>query len=94
MGTWTQASELAKSWKARHSIRPDRVAILNAVWEKELGSLARYWILDGVQAGFLYVKPKSSSAIQELQLRAIEITKKLNKYFKSSWIKGIKIRKF
>ncbi|MBI4056858.1 MAG: DUF721 domain-containing protein [Elusimicrobia bacterium] len=91
---WSSGATLAKSWRVRNTLQPDRMAILNAVWEKELGALAHYWTLDGVRAGYLYVQPRSSAAIQELQLREAGITRGLNKYFKTPWIKGIKIKKF
>jgi len=66
------------------------MAILNAVWQKELGHLSRYWEIVGFKQGWLYVKPRSAAAAQELQLRGAGIVRSLNKYFNRNWIKGIK----
>jgi hypothetical protein len=38
----------------------------------------------------LYVKPKSAAAAQELQMRAGDIVRSLNKYFSRPWIKAVK----
>ncbi|PCI37544.1 MAG: hypothetical protein COB53_06095 [Elusimicrobia bacterium] len=64
--------------------------ILDQVWEKELGHFSKHWVLEGVRRGILYVRVKSPTAAQELQLRGGGIVKSLNKYFKKSWIKGIR----
>jgi hypothetical protein len=63
---------------------------LNAVWEKELGHFAKHWQLVGVKRGVLFVKPRSSAAAQELQMRSGEMIRSLNKYFSRAWIKAVK----
>ena len=67
------------------------MAILAAVWRKEMGHLIGHWELTALKQGVLYVKPKSSAAAQELQLRASGIVRSINKYFDRAWIKGIKV---
>ena len=87
---WATAQDLVASFKYRAGIQTDKVAILNAVWEKELGHFARHWSLTGLKNGVLYVKPRSAAAAQELSLRAGEIVRSLNKYFSRAWIKSVK----
>ncbi len=87
---WSTAQDLVASFKYRAGIQTDKVAILNAVWEKELGHFAKYWTLTGLKGGVLYVRPRSAAAAQELSLRAGEIVRSLNKYFGRAWIKSVK----
>lgn len=87
---WSSANDLIKAFKFRAGIQSDKISILNAVWEKELGHFSRHWSLTGVRRGVLYVKPRSSAAAQELQLRQIQIVRDLNKYFSRAWIKAVK----
>jgi hypothetical protein len=87
---WSTTGDLLGSFKYRAGIQPDKISILNAVWEKELGHFAKHWVLVGVKQGTLYVKPRSAAAAQELQMRAGMITKGLNKYFSRAWIKAVK----
>lgn len=91
MKGWTSVADVVRTWGYRKGISPDRVAILNAVWEKELGHMARHWRLKGVRKGILYITPKSSGAALELQMRRQEIARSLNKYFQTAWIKGVRI---
>ena len=91
MKRWSSAADLVRSWGFRQGITTDKVAILNAVWEKELGHFAKHWKLKGIRKGVLYVTPRSSGAALELKMRAPEIVRSLNKYFKTSWIKGLKV---
>jgi len=87
---WSTSEDLVKSFKFRAGIQSDKISILNAVWDKELGHFSRYWSLVAVKKGTLYIKPKSSAAAQELHMRARAITESLNKYFSRPWIKTIK----
>lgn len=84
-GRWTNAGDLVAAF-TRHAASPDRLAILNSVWEKECGYFARHWELIGVKKGVLYVRPKSSAAAQELHMRSEGLVKSLNKYFSRPWI--------
>ena len=85
---WAKASEVMRSWRFR--VMPDRLAILNTVWEKEMGHLSRHWKLRGVKGGSLYVFPRSPAAAMELRMREGVVIRGLNKYFRTPWIKEIK----
>lgn len=87
---WATGEELIRSFKFRSGIQSDKISILNAVWEKELGHFSRHWSLVGVKRGILYVRPRSAAAAQELQLRSGDIIKGLNKYFSKAWIRGVR----
>jgi len=87
---WATAADLVKSFKFRSGVQPDKMAILTAVWERELGHFSKQWSLVGIRGGFLYVKPRSAAAAQELQLRASGIIRSLNKHFSRPWIKAVK----
>jgi hypothetical protein len=91
MKGWPSVAEIMRSWGYRQGISPDKVAILNAVWERELGHMARHWKLKGIRRGMLYIAPKSSGAALELQMRSQEIVRGLNKYFRTAWIKGVRV---
>lgn len=91
MKGWAPVADVVRSWGFKKGISPDRVAILSAIWEKELGHMARHWKLKGVRRGVLYISPKSSGAALELQMRGQDIVRGLNKYFKTAWIKGVRI---
>ncbi|HBA61691.1 MAG TPA: hypothetical protein DCZ92_12945 [Elusimicrobia bacterium] len=88
---WTKASDVcSNSWKFLGGTAPDRLAVLDAVWNKEIGRLGAHCSLLGVDKGFILVKPTSSAAASELALRSSVLVKSLNKYFKRPWIKAIK----
>jgi hypothetical protein len=89
--SWSTGGELVRSFQYRTGISVDRMAILAAVWQKELGHLCGHWELVGLKQGILYVRPKSAAATQELHLRAAGIVRSLNKYFDRAWIKGVKV---
>jgi hypothetical protein len=71
-------------------MQPDKVAVLSAVWEKELGHFSKQWSLIGVKRGVVFVKPRSAAAAQELHMRAAGIVRSLNKHFGKPWIKAVK----
>lgn len=87
---WASAAEAVRDFKFRHNMKPSKMSILSAVWEKEMGSWVNHWNLVGLKRGVLYVSPKSSAAAQELQMRSGSVINNLNKYFSSAWIKTIK----
>lgn len=87
---WATAGELVRAFKARANLQPDKIAILGAIWERELGHFSRHWALAGVRGGVLFVKPRSAAAAQELHLRAPEIVRSLNKHFSRAWIRAVK----
>ena len=88
---WTTGQDLVQSFQYRTGLSGDRLAIVSALWQKELGHLSGHWELVGFKQGTLYVKPRSAAAAQELQLRGAGIARNLNKYFNRPWIKAIKI---
>ena len=88
---WMNAAELVRIVHAKVvGVSGDKISILNSVWERELGHLSRHWSLVGLRGGVLYVRPMSAAAAQELQLRAPEMTRRLNKYFSRPWIKSVR----
>ncbi len=87
---WSTGEDLVKSFKFQTGIQSDKISILNAVWEKELGHFARHWQLVGVKKGVLFVRPRSAAAAQELTMRAEGMIRSLNKYFSRAWIKAVK----
>lgn len=87
---WIQVSDALKQWTRKTGLCTERLALLHAIWEKEMGHFSNIWRLIGVRRGVLYVSSKSPSAAVELRLRGGGIIRSLNKHFKSPWIKGIK----
>lgn len=87
---WTSAGDALKGWKKAVGMETDRMAILNQIWEREVGHFTRHWTLSGVRRGVLYVKVRSPAAGLELQFRSAQLVRSLNKYFKRSWLKGIR----
>ncbi len=86
----TSAKDVVRSFGFKTGAQGDRLAILDAVWEKEAGHYVKYWKLDAIRKGVLYIRVSSPVAAQELQLRGPSLLRALNKYFKSDWIKAIK----
>jgi len=87
---WTRANEVVSSWKFLGGADPDRLAVLDAVWKKEIGRLGEHCVMLGVDNGNILVKPTSAAAASELALRSSVLVKSLNKYFKRPWIRAIK----
>lgn len=89
-GRWSNAGDLVASFSYRSGAQTDRLAILNAVWDKECGAFAKHWTLAAVKKGVLFVRPKSSAAAQELAMRSGTLIRDLNKYFSRPWITAVK----
>ncbi len=87
---WSTGEDLVRTFGYKTGVQSEKLGILNAVWEKELGHLAKHWSLSGVKKGVLFVRPRSAAAAHELQLRGGEIVRSLNKYFSRAWIKAVK----
>ncbi len=87
---WARANEVCSSWKFLGGVAPDRLAVLDGVWKKEIGRLGEHCTLLGVDKGYILVKPTSAAAASELALRSSVLVKSLNKYFARPWIKAIK----
>jgi len=87
---WSTARELVKGFRQSTGAQPERVVLLGAVWDREMGHFSRHWSLVGVRKGILYVRPRSAAAAQELHLRGPEIIRCLNKHFSRAWIRAVK----
>ena len=87
---WVPAGDVCSSWRFLGGVSPDRLAVLDAVWQKEIGRLGEHCTLLGVDGHYILVKPRSAAAANELALRSSMIVKGLNKYFKKPWIKAIR----
>lgn len=89
---WHEPSELKNSFN-RFSSQINRLVLLENIWNKTIGSKAKYWQLYAVQKNTIFVKVKVISARQELLLNKDTIIKELNKHFQRAWIKEISIFK-
>ena len=87
---FVKAGTLIRQWSSQKGLEPERMHVLNEVWEREAGHLARHWTLDGVRSGILYVKAASPAAAQELQLRSGALLRSINKHFRRKWLRGIR----
>ena len=76
---WATSEDLVKSFGFKTGVQSEKLGVLNAVWDKELGHFSKYWSLSGVKKGVLYVTPRSA-----------EIIRSLNKHFSRPWIKAVK----
>ncbi|MFH2201950.1 MAG: DUF721 domain-containing protein [Elusimicrobiota bacterium] len=85
-----KAGDILGAWTRRSGLESERMLILNQVWENEVGMFSRQWNLIGIRRGVLCVKVRSPAAAHELQMRGMQLVKSLNKYFKRSWIKGVR----
>ncbi|HBL17689.1 MAG: hypothetical protein A2X36_07655 [Elusimicrobia bacterium GWA2_69_24] len=87
---FVKAGALIRQWSSQKGLEPGRMQVLNEVWEREAGHLARHWTLDGVRGGILYVKTASPAAAQELQMRGGALLRSINKHFRRTWLRGIR----
>jgi hypothetical protein len=87
---FASAKDVVRSFGFKTGTQGDRLALLDAVWEREAGHFSKHWKLSAMKRGVLYIEVSSPAASQELQLRAPSLLRALNKYFKSDWIKAIK----
>lgn len=85
---WATGKDLIRSFQFHTGLDLERMAVLNAVWEKEWGYY-NYWKLAGVKKGTLLVDVSSSAAAQELQARNRQVMRSLNQYFQKPWIKRV-----
>jgi hypothetical protein len=87
---WHEASELKGNYNRLNS-QINRLLLLENIWDKVVGSKAKFWQIDAVQKNTIFVKVKVVAARQELLLNKANIIKELNKYFQRAWIKEISI---
>lgn len=96
-GFYRDKSELAMQDKCSFmgGIPLDNLAVLDQIWDCEIGFLGRFCKLIGIRSlkkgACLIIRPLSSVAASELNLRSAEILRKLNKHFSEPWIKAIKL---
>lgn len=88
--SWSTSGDLVKSFSYRAGTVNDKLALLNAVWDKECGVYAKYWALVAVKKATLFVRPKSAAAAHELHMRSGGLIRSLNKYFSRPWIVAVK----
>lgn len=79
------------SWKSFKGFNIDRLLILESVWDKEMGALGEHCVLLGVKKNTLVIKADSSVVANEIVFKSRNTIKNLNKYFRSPWIKYLKI---
>lgn len=88
---WHNSSELTNKF-CRLNFKLNNLILLDNLWQVILKNRAKFWELDSVQGGTIFVKVKSSPARHELLLKEKEIIKELNKNFNKPWIKKILIK--
>ena len=88
---WHNSSELLKPY-SRLNLKLNKLILLDNLWSALLKNRAKFWELDSVQGGTIFVKVKSSPARHELLLKEKELIKELNKRFDKPWIKKILIK--
>ncbi len=88
---FSTGGDFVRRFKADTKFVPDKLAILKAVWEKEIGSFRLDWRLRGVKGGLLFIAVDSAPAAHELKMKSTQIVRNLNKHFRGPWIKGIRV---
>ena len=88
---WHNSSELTNKF-CHLNFKLNNLILLDNLWQVILKNRAKFWELDSVQGGTIFVKVKSSPARHELLLKEKEIIKELNKNFNKPWIKKILIK--
>ncbi|KAF0127779.1 MAG: hypothetical protein FD189_1279 [Elusimicrobia bacterium] len=69
----------------------DRLPLLSAIWDREIGQLSAHCKLEGVDGDRLVVSASSAAAANELRLRGRSLVRALNKYFNRAWLRDIKV---
>jgi hypothetical protein len=85
---WHEAKELTDGF-SKLNLQIGRLMLLDNLWEKVAGGKAKYWKIDAVKGGMIYVKTTAPAAKHELLLMEKQIIKELNKSFDRPWIKSI-----
>ena len=88
---WHNSSELNNKF-CHLNLKLNNLILLDNLWPIILKNRAKFWELDSVKGGTIFVKVKSSPARRELLLKEKEIIKELNKNFNKPWIKKILIK--
>jgi len=85
------AREILSSYKIFNGIKLENLMILNSVWKEEMKEFLDYCEIDSIDKKTLVLRVKNSVIKNELFMRKDEILKKINKHFKSPFIKDIKL---
>ena len=88
---WIKISEVLNYRNILGGINPHNLMILKNIWDKELKGLSDYCELYSIEKDKIVLKARNSVIANEIIIRKDSILKDLNKYFKSKWIKDIKI---
>ncbi len=89
---WKSAAEVAGRFnKLNNSL--NRLMILDHVWTQLVGPKQRFWKLQAVKGGVLYVSVKLSVARNELIGHRDNLIREMNKHFDKPWIEKIEIVK-
>ena len=88
-----QARTIVSRWLHAHRLNPQRLLVLETVWERELGPLARHLFLAGISRETLFVRAGSPAAAQEFRLRQKELLRRIRKHFGEGQIQGLSLRK-
>lgn len=89
--SFTTGKDLATKFGYRTGLGHEKMAVLRAAWDKEMGHFGRFYELKGIKKSSVFVQAKTPAAAQELTMRAPELVRNLNKYFQRGWIKAIKL---
>ena len=87
---WTPINK-TNSWKCFKGFNIDRLLILESVWDKEMGALGEHCVLLGVEKNAIVIKIDSAIVANEVVFKSKHTIKSLNKYFRTPWIKYLKI---
>ena len=82
--------EIISSYKLFGGIRVENLMILNYVWKNEMKEFSSYCTIDSIDGRTLVLKVDNSVIKNELLIRKSEIIKKINKHFKTGFIKDIR----
>lgn len=87
---WHSARELGRTFDALN-LKLNRLMVLDHVWTRLTGAKGRFWKLEGVKGGTLYVRVTASVAKSELAAQRTALLRELNKHFDRAWIQKIEI---
>ncbi len=82
--------EILLSYTVFNGIKIENLMILKKAWEEEMKPFLNMCELYSYEKKNLFVKVKNPVIKNEIFLRKDDILKRLNKYFKSKFIKDIK----
>lgn len=87
---WTPVNKV-NSWRCFKGFNMDRLLILESVWDKEMGVLGEHCVFLGVEKNAILLKTDSSVVANEIVFKSKQTIRNLNKYFRTPWVKYLKI---